>query len=135
MGAAIVAHGDPPPVLDAVEHDLDFMALLVEGLVVAAFSFAMPAGRDAGGDAPVPQCGTEPVGVVTPVSEEFLSIRHHHEQAPCALVIAGLAGSEDEGNGLAHAIADGVQLGVQAALRAPETAGNSPGGSSLAAVR
>ena len=34
MGASVVAGVDAPPVLEASEHVLDFVALAVEGLVV-----------------------------------------------------------------------------------------------------
>ena len=35
VGTAVIAHGDAAPVLDATKHDLDFMALFVQGLAVA----------------------------------------------------------------------------------------------------
>ena len=35
MGTAVIAHGDAAPVLDATEHDVDFVSLFVEGIAVA----------------------------------------------------------------------------------------------------
>jgi hypothetical protein len=50
-------------------------------------------------------------------------------------VIAHLAFREHQHDGLAIAIRDGMEFGVQAAFRAPDTAGNTPFLSRLAAVR
>lgn len=49
--AAVVAHGDAAPVFDATEHDLDFVALLVERFVIIDGLLAVLAWRDAGCDA------------------------------------------------------------------------------------
>ena len=40
---AVITHGDAAPVLDATEHDLDFLALFVQGFAVARFFLAVPA--------------------------------------------------------------------------------------------
>lgn len=36
VGAAVVPHRNPPPILDAVEHGFDLVALFVEWFAVAA---------------------------------------------------------------------------------------------------
>jgi len=50
-------------------------------------------------------------------------------------VIAHFPPAEEENDWSALAVADGVELRVQAAFRAPDTAGNSPLFKRLAAVR
>ena len=52
-----------------------------------------------------------------------------------ALMVTHLAFRQQQGNWPSLAVADGVQLGVQPALGAANTAGNSPFLSKLAAVR
>ena len=46
MGAAVVTHGDAPPVLKAPEHVFDLVALLVEIIVVFNRHFAVLSGRE-----------------------------------------------------------------------------------------
>ena len=75
MGAAVVAGGDAPPVLEATEHAFNAVAVLVQVGVVGNRFLAVGAPRDAGGDVPVPQGGPEPVTVVALIREEGLSRR------------------------------------------------------------
>ena len=49
--AAVVAHGDAAPVLDAAEHVLDAMALAIECLVVGDRDLPSTGRGNAGGDA------------------------------------------------------------------------------------
>lgn len=51
MCATIIAHGDPPPILDFRKHILDFVTVFVEFRVVTDVVFTIGAGRDAGSDA------------------------------------------------------------------------------------
>ena len=61
-------------------------------------------------------------------------LREAPDRQLCADVIAHLAFREQQHDGLAIAIRDGMEFGVQAAFRAPDTAGNIPFLSRLAAV-
>lgn len=71
MGAAVVAHGDAPPVFDASEHVFDFVALLVESFVIFDEGFAVAAGRNARLCTPGPECRPEPVAVISPVGQHL----------------------------------------------------------------
>ncbi len=64
VGAAVIAHGHPPPVLQASEHVLDLVALTVESLVVRNGDLAAAAGGDAGLNAFLQERLTEAVAVV-----------------------------------------------------------------------
>ena len=123
MGATIVAGGDAAPVLEAAEHVLDLVADLVERAVVAVLDLAGLSRRDARRDALVLEGGTIAVAVVTLVGDENLGLGQRVEQDGGALVVADLAFCEQQRDGAALAVADGVQLGVQAAFRAADTAG------------
>ena len=52
MGTAIIPQGNPTPILDSSEHDLDVVPLLVEGLAVAVSCRSVLARWDARGDLP-----------------------------------------------------------------------------------
>ena len=70
-----------------------------------------------------------------PVRQQFPCLRQVAQQQGGSLVIAHLAFGEQQQDRSALAVGDGVQLRVQAALRAADTAGNIPFLSRLAAVR
>ena len=74
MCATVIAHGDPAPVLDAPEHVLNCMPLLVEIFVVCVLDFAVFLGRDAGRYPPFPQGFPEPVSIITTVCKKFFGI-------------------------------------------------------------
>ena len=122
MGASVVAHGDAPPVLEAAEHDLDLVALTVEDLVVKELRAAARHGRDAGGDASLRQAGSEAVAVVTAVGEQDRGGRQVRQKQGGADMVAALALGEEHQHGPALLVADGMQLGVQAALCAADAA-------------
>ena len=67
MGTAVVAHGYTSPVLDAAEHDLDFVPLFVKLLIVTTFFLPVLSGRNTGRDAFSEQSGTEPVGIIATI--------------------------------------------------------------------
>lgn len=60
------------PVLELVEHVLDFMALAVEGHLVRDGHLAVRLRRDAGGDATLGQSMVESVAIVAPVGQQRL---------------------------------------------------------------
>ena len=72
MGAAVVTHGDPAPILEPTEHVLDPVPvpLPVEGLVVLALDFAIPFCRYAGRYAFGPQRCPEPGSVIAAVCNQ-----------------------------------------------------------------
>lgn len=122
MGASVVAHGDAPPVLEAAEHDLDFVALAVEDLVIGQLSAASWHGWDTGGDPALCQTGSEAVAVVATVGEQDLGVWQVRQEQGAADMVAALALGEQHQYGPALLVADGVQLGVQPALGAADAA-------------
>lgn len=133
--ASIVSSSDPPPVLDFGEHVLDLVAIFVESHIVSDGVFSAFGGRDAWCDPPGLENGSEAVAVVSPISDQEACGGQAVFDEARALVVAHLAFSEQQDDGAPVAIDDSVELRVQAALGAPDAAGNSPFLSRLAAVR
>lgn len=135
MSASVVAGCDAPPFLEFSQEVLDLVSLAIERLVVRVRDFPASARRDARfdafGDQRLAECGA----VVAAIGDEVFGGREGAEHEACALVIAHLAFREQHDDRTALAVADGVELGVQPAFGAPDTAGNSPFLSRLAAVR
>ena len=121
MCASVIAGGDAAPVFDPAEDIFDLVALSVELLVVEILDLPVLSRRDAGGDALVVDCGTEPVAVIAFVTEQHLGARQDWKQQGSALVVAHLAFGEQQDDRPAQPIADSMQLGVQHALCAPDT--------------
>ncbi len=135
MGASVVTCCDASPVLEAAEHVLDPVSLAIELLVVADRAFSASGWRNAGLDALVDQRFPEPVAVVAAIGNQACGLWQSIEDEACALVIAHLAFAQQQDDRLALGIADGMELGVQAAFRAPDKTGNIPFFKRLAAVR
>ena len=74
MGTTVIAHGNPTRILDPPEHDLDFMALFVEGLVVAALCCSVLARWDARGDTLFLEGGDKPIRIIAAVSEQVFGV-------------------------------------------------------------
>src|SRR3546814_8474890 len=126
LRAPIVACCDPPPVLEAAEHDLDAVAAFVAALVV--FDGLVPyfPARDAGRDALFLQGIAEPVGIIAPVGEHPLRFGQTVEQSGYARVIADLPGGHEEADRAAICIGHGMKLGVHTAFRADRKASRTP---------
>jgi hypothetical protein len=135
VGAAVVAGGDAAPVLEFGEHVLDFVALLIERLVIGQRDFPAFGGRNARLAASFGESFSKPIAVIAPISDQGGGWRQVGKDQPRTCVIAHLPLAEHEDEGLAAAVTDSVQLRVQAAFRAPDPAGNSPFFKRLAAVR
>ena len=135
MGAAVVACGDASPVLELGEHILDLVALAVERFVVFQRLLAVFGRRDTGNDATLGQDMAEPVAVVAAIGDQRGGLRQVGQKRSGALVVADLPGSEVQQDRPSGLIADGVQLGVQAAFCSSQTAGKAPFCARLAAVR
>lgn len=135
MGTSIVAHGDTAPVFQSAEHALDEIALLVAHGVVVDRQFAVFAPRDAGLDAAVGERFAEPVAVIAAIGDQDVGVGQRGQHGRGSAIVADLTFGQEQDHGLAVAVADGVQLGVQAALGTSDAAGNSPFLSRLAAVR
>ncbi len=108
-----------------------FAEYLVEHKGLAAVDFWRDASFDPFGLESVPEL----VAVIALVGDQRLGFWKPRIEQLCTDVIAHLAFREQQHDGLAIAIRDGMEFGVQAAFRAPDTAGNIPFLSRLAAVR
>ena len=135
MRAAIVAGVDSPPVFEPPEHDLDLVTLSVERSVVRDGDFAVALRRDAGGGSTLGESVAEPVGIITPVAVKVPCPWQGIDHERSALVVAHLPLAEQQDERTPFAVADRMELGVQAALGAPDTSGKSPPFKRLAAVR
>ena len=123
VGAAIVAHGEAPPVLELGEHVLDFVALLIERLVIGQWDIPAFGRRNARLAASFGESFSKPIAVIASVSDQGEGWRQIGKDRPRTLMIAHLALAEHEDEGLAAAITDSVELGIQAAFGAPDAAG------------
>lgn len=135
MGASVVSGSDASPVLEPAEHVLDLVASAVEDGVMRDRHVAVGSGRDAGGDAAIGQGLAEPVGIVAFVAKQGRGIREGINHQRSAFIVTHLPFAEQHDQRSATTITHSVQLGVQAALGSPDTSGNSPFLSRLAAVR
>lgn len=135
MGASVVAGCDASPVLELGEQVLDLVALAIERPIVVVWDFAASARGDARFDASCSEFGSEPCTVVAAIGDEMGGWRKGVEHETGTLVVAHLAFRQEQDDRPAVTVADGVELGVQPALGSPDTTGNIPFLSRLAAVR
>ena len=135
MGASIVSCCDASPVLEPGEQVLDLVALAVENRIIGVWDFAASARRDAGLDASCFQFLPEPGAVVSAIGDEMRYLGQGVEHEASAPVVAHLAFRQEQDDRPSFTVADGVELGVQSAFGSPDTAGNIPFLSRLAAVR
>ena len=97
--------------------------------------FPVGLGRYAGGDAALDQRLAEPIRVIPLVSQQGFGLGKRINHECCPLVVAHLSFAEQQDDRAALTVTYGMKLGVQAPFGAPDTAGNSPFFSRLAAVR
>ena len=135
MCASVVSGCDAAPVLEASEHALDEVAAFVEALVVVDGLLAVVSARDAGLDVLLCERLAEPVTIVASVGDQPVGLRQGRQHGCGAAIVADLALGQQQYQRFAIAVADRVQLRIQAALGAPDTAGKAPFLSRLAAVR
>ena len=135
MGASVIAHCDTPPIFDPCEAVFDLVPLFVERFIIRLRVFAVLLRRDTRLNPFFDQRLAEGVAVVAFIAGERLSGRQKGQHEPRAFMIAHLARRQEQNQGLAVLIGDGVQFRVQAAFRPPDTAGKSPFLKRLAAVR
>jgi hypothetical protein len=107
---SIVAGRDASPILEPCEHILDFVALLIERLVIGPRDFPAFGGGNAGLAAPFGESIPEPIAVITTVGKKRFGGRQGIKDQSCALVVAHLPLAEQQDEGLALAVADSVEL-------------------------
>ena len=123
MSTSVVACGDASPILELGEHVLDFVALTIERFVIIKRLLGR---RDARDCTALNQAIAESVAVIAAVGNQRGGLGQAGQQYLCPLVIAHLTGGEVEQDRPARLVADGVQLGVQAAFCPSQTAGKAP---------
>lgn len=77
----------------------------------------------------------EPGAVVAAIGNKVSGGRQGIEHETSALMVAHLAFRQQQNDRPAFTVADGVELGIQPSLGSPDTTGNIPFLSRLAAVR
>jgi len=117
---------DTSPVLEAAEHDLDTVPLVVEDGLVGDRHFSA-----AGMQEVVPRSSREQgvvkaAAVIATAGDEFAGRRKMREQESRATVVAGLPLGQERGDGPTLSIADGVKLGIQPTFGTADTAGTAP---------
>ncbi len=73
MGAAVVTHGDAAPIFQTPEHDLDFMALFIQGFIVVDRNLAVLFAGDTRRDVPCAQFIADPIGIIASIGKEGAS--------------------------------------------------------------
>ena len=123
MVTAIIPPGNPTPILDPPEHDLDFVPPAGEGFVVAASCRSVLQGGDA------------LIGTIATVGNQLFRLGKAEQEASDARVIAGVPCCQQQVHGFTPLIAHGVQLRIQTTFCAANTAGDGHFWGRLAAVR
>jgi hypothetical protein len=126
VGTSVVSGCHAAPILEFSEHVFDFVALPVEVFVIVEGLLSVFPAGDAGRDATFGQLVAEPGAVIASICDQRASLRQGWQQFAGPFVVTDLAGGEMEQNRLSGLIANGVQLGVQAAFCTPQTAGKAP---------
>src|SRR6185437_15196026 len=113
---------------------LDFVTLFVEGFAVAAPYCSVLARRNAWCDTLLLEGGDKPIRIIAAVGNQVFGVGKPGQQASRAGVIAGVPSGQQQVHRLARVVAHRVELRIQAAVRAANTAGYCPFLSRLAAV-
>jgi hypothetical protein len=121
--ASVVSGVDTPPVLEAGEEVFDFVPLAIEDRVVAVLDLVLGMGRDARGDAPLPEGLAEPDRAIGAVGQQIACWRQGFDQQVGSGVVAGLAFGQVKDERAALTVANHLQLGGQPASTAPDTSG------------
>ena len=135
VGAAIVSGGNAAPVFEAAEHVLDVMALAIQRLVVWDLDLSVAPWGDAWGDPAFDQRRTEPIAVVSAITDQFLGRWQHRQDQHGTPVVVHLSFREQQHDWPAVTVANGMQLGIQSPFGAADAAWSTPFCRKLAAVR
>ena len=134
VSASVISGCNAPPVFKFCEHVFDFMTLLIKRFIILDFDFAVFFGWHAWLYAFSAQSVPEPIGIITAICKQHIGFGHSIQQMPSAFVIAHLPFGQEHGNRPAQTITNSMKFGVQAAFCAPNSTGNIPFLSRLAAV-
>ena len=126
MSTSIVACGDAAPVLEVAEGVLDAVPLPIERLVVRDRDLPASGGWDAGLDAALQEAGAKAVAVIAAVAKQFTRQWQDREKCGAALVVAGLASSQQQADQSTFLIAYSMEFRVQPAAGASDAAWSIP---------
>jgi len=112
--------------LQPAEHDLDPIATFVAALVAFYRFLALFPASDASAYPFDSQRFPEPISVISSVSEQPFDIRQAAQQGSGADVVADLPCRNEQVERTSPAVADGVQLGIHAALGSANQAATPP---------
>ena len=70
MGAPVITHGDAAPIFQSTEHNLDFMALFIQGFIVFDRNTAILFAGNAGYHLTRTQSLTQPIGIITSIGQK-----------------------------------------------------------------
>ena len=111
MGAAVIACGDPPPVLKPSEHNFDLMALFIQRFAIGFRSLPTSSRRDTRRDPFRSESGAIFVAVIAFVADKnFGVLRQSRIEYFRPNMIAGLTFGQAHQDGATPAIDDGMQL-------------------------
>ena len=114
------------PAFQPTEHDLNAVAPLISSFVVVDGFLALLAAGDAGAYSLVFQRFSKPVGITPAIFEKPVDVRQATRQRLCSSVITDLPGGYEQVQRASLAVTDCAQLGVHAALSAPNQAPTPP---------
>jgi hypothetical protein len=111
---------DPAGMFEPVEEALDEIALPIQDLAVAPWHGSASGGRNAGPDAALAQEHTQPVGIIGLVGDEAAVGRQDVDQGGHGREIVRLTWRQSQPDRQSTTIDHGMDLGGQAAARAPD---------------
>jgi hypothetical protein len=126
LWTSVITGRYPPPVFEATKHYLDPVTPLIPALVVADGRFPFLPAWYARAYLLVLQRFSEPIGMVSAISEKPLHLGQPADERTRPDVVADGAGSQEQVNRTALAVADGVQLRIYAALGSADQAPAPP---------
>src|SRR5690606_27630776 len=103
--------------------------------IVGVWDFAASARRDARLDASCFKFLSEPCTVIAAIGDQARGLRQGVEHEACTLVVAHLAFRKEQDDWPSVTVANGMEFRVQPTFGSPDTTGNIPFLSRLAAVR
>lgn len=119
LGTTVIAVCNPAPVFQATEHNLDAVVAAIPALVVTdSFAARFPI-RDTGTYPLVFQLISEPVDAETPVGDQPFGSGQTSQQSGSYVVVADPPCRHEQLQGPSRGVDDGMQLGIQASLHAP----------------
>ena len=135
IGKFVVSRGEAAELFEAVEESLDEISRLVAMPVDLAWRIPVATRRNDGLSTGRLDGLNQSIAVIALVGDERFRRWQARIEQFCAGMVAHLSFGQQHGERLAVPVADNMQLGVQTTLGAPDTAGNIPFLSRLAAVR